>query len=380
MEKSMTDFLNENKDNLEQHNAYWTAKEITQQPEIWLQVADIVESQRSDIDDWLAPILAHKDLRIILCGAGTSAYVGKSLAPHLTGTMSRKIEAISTTKLVSNPGEHLLKHAPTLLISYARSGNSPESVAAIKLANQLVDNCYHLLITCNKNGKLAEQQNNAYCLLMPDATNDQSFAMTSSFTSMMLSTLCIFTPSSAQLNSMVEATFHLLEHTLPQIKILAQVPFKRAVFLGSGGLKGIATEASLKMVELTAGKIDCYVESPMGFRHGPKSLVNEDTLIIVLSSKDDYLSKYEDDLIEELVNDHQTSHMYALYQGLNDVWSSFPYIVYCQALAFYKAMALNITPDNPCPSGEVNRVVQGVTIYPYEGCNTDTAESELETA
>jgi tagatose-6-phosphate ketose/aldose isomerase len=334
MEKSMTDFLNENSEKLEQHNGYWTAKEIAQQPDIWLQVADIVESQRSDIDDWLAPILAHKNLRIILCGAGTSAYLGKSLAPHLTAAMSQKVKAISTTKLVSNPAEHLLKHTPTLLISYARSGNSPESVAALELANQLVDNCYHLLITCNKNGKLAEQQNNAYYLLMPDATNDQSFAMTSSFTSMMLSTLCIFAPNSTQLNSMVEATFHLLEHTLPQIKNLAQVPFKRAIFLGSGGLKGIATEASLKMVELTAGKVDCYVELPMGFRHGTKSLVNEDTLIIVLSSKDEYLSKYEDDLIEELVNDHQTSHMYALYQGLNDVWSSFPYIVYCQALAW----------------------------------------------
>ncbi|NQZ10202.1 MAG: SIS domain-containing protein, partial [Algicola sp.] len=322
-------------------------------------------------DRWLAPMLAQKNLRIILTGAGTSAYVGKSLAPHLTAAMSRKVEAISTTKLVSNPGEHFLNHVPTLLISYARSGNSPESVAAIELANQLVDNCYHLLITCNKNGRLAQQQSRAYCLLMPDATNDQSFAMTSSFTAMMLSTLCLFTPNPAQLDSMVEATVHLLEHTLPQIKQLAQVPFKRAVFLGSGGLKGIATEASLKMVELTAGKIDCYVESPMGFRHGPKSLVNEDTLIIVLSSKDDYLSKYEDDLIEELVNDHQTGHIYALYQGLNDVWSSFPYIVYCQALAFYKALALNIPPDNPCPSGEVNRVVQGVTIYPYQ---TDVVE------
>jgi hypothetical protein len=47
-----------------------------------------------------------------------------------------------------------------------------------------------------------------------------------------------------------------------------------------------------------------------------------------------------------------------------DVWTAFPYIVYCQTLAFYKALQLGISPDNPCPGGEVNRVVQGVTIYP----------------
>ena len=30
-----------------------------------------------------------------------------------------------------------------------------------------------------------------------------------------------------------------------------------------------------------------------------------------------------------------------------------------------QSLSLGITPDNPCPTGEVNRVVKGVTLYPY---------------
>jgi len=95
--------------------------------------------------------------------------------------------------------------------------------------------------------------------------------------------------------------------------------------------------------------------------------------VVLLNSHFGYREKYENDLTEELQNDNKTDHVYALNKllqlndvSLNDVWLSFPYIVYCQALAFYKSLALSVTPDNPCPSGEVNRVVQGVNIYPYE--------------
>jgi tagatose-6-phosphate ketose/aldose isomerase len=127
------------------------------------------------------------------------------------------------------------------------------------------------------------------------------------------------------------------------------------------------------MLELSAGQIDCYDETPLGFRHGPKSIVNADTLVVLLNSHFGYRKHFENDLTKELSNDNKTEHVYVLSKllqlddgCLSDVWLSFPYIVYCQALAFYKALALNVTPDNPCPSGEVNRVVQGVNIYPYE--------------
>lgn len=366
----MSGYLNIAAEELNLRQGYWTAKEIAQQPEVWSKVGEQIQAQRGDLDAWLKPLLEQPDLRIIFTGAGTSAYVGQAIAPHLTQTLQRPVEAIATTELVANPEQYLLKHAPTLLVSFARSGSSPESVASVKLANQFVADCHHLFVTCNKNGELANLGKNSdshYCLLMPEETLDQSFAMTSSFSAMMLAALCVFAPQPELLDKTLETSCKLLEQSLGQIRLLAEKPFKRIVFLGSGGLKGIAQEAALKMLELTAGRIDCYFESPLGFRHGPKSIIDQDTLVIMLSSLSEYRIGYETDLLNELEREKQTRHIYQLgHLGLSDVWLSFPYILYCQALAFYKSLDCGVTPDNPCPSGEVNRVVQGVTIYPFE--------------
>lgn len=373
----MYDTLKIDTSTLHQCKAEHTAREITQQPDSWQRTADIVAAQRQQLQQWLQPLLARSDLRIILTGAGTSAYAGETLAPYLTRVMERRVEAISTTDLVSNPNDYLLRHTPTLLISYARSGNSPESVGAYDLANQCVAHCYHLVITCNPQGELAQRANgssNSYSLLMPEETLDQSFAMTSSFTSMLLATLEVFAPQSAQLSILSGLTRNLLENHLNEIRTLAAHNFKRAVFLGAGGLKGIATEAALKMLELTAGKVDCHAESPLGFRHGPKSMLDDHTLVVLLHSSDAYCRRYDDDLLAELKRDSTTQWIacpasITAIDGLEEAWLALYYIVFAQILAFYKSLALGITPDNPCPTGEVNRVVQGVTIYPFAGAH-----------
>jgi tagatose-6-phosphate ketose/aldose isomerase len=283
-------------------------------------------------------------------------------------------EAISTTDIVGNPSEYLLKEVPTLIISYARSGNSPESIAAVNIADQVVNNCFHLVITCNPNGQLAQEtqsNNNAYSLIMPEGTLDESFAMTSSFTSMLVSTLCIFAPDDSQLALAAKSTEDLLANKTVAIKKQANNGCQRIVFLGSGPLLGIAREAALKCLELTAGQVLSYFESPLGFRHGPKSLVDNKTDIIMLPSSDHYTKQYDNDLFDELNRDNIALSVCRLdtillkqSSELNDIWAALPFITYCQLLSFYKSLELTLSPDNPCPSGEVNRVVQGVTIYP----------------
>ncbi len=368
----MTHFLSLDETTLKQQNAYWTAREIAQQPSSWRNTAAIVEQRHAALHDFLSPILALPDVQIVLTGAGTSAYVGEALAPHITEKTSLDVRAISTTDIVSNPLGYLQQHTPTLLVSYARSGNSPESVAAVELADQVLDNCFHLVITCNEQGQLAQQaqgRSNSFCLLMPAETLDESFAMTSSFTSMLLATLCIFTPDEQQLESLAQQVEHLLATGLDDIKTLAETSMQRIVFLGAGSLIGYAKEAALKCLELTNGDVISYFESPLGFRHGPKTIIDDKTAIILMASNNLYSSKYDADLYKELVNDQQCMSVTQLQSGhqsttLEDVWQGLYYIVYCQVFAFYKSMSLGLTPDNPCPTGEVNRVVKGVTIYP----------------
>lgn len=95
---------------------------------------------------------------------------------------------------MSCPEYYFYENDTVLLVSFARSGNSPESVATVNLAEQLINNVYHLTITCAADGALAkrakEQQNNLL-LLMPERSNDAGFAMTGSFSCMMLTSLLV---------------------------------------------------------------------------------------------------------------------------------------------------------------------------------------------
>jgi tagatose-6-phosphate ketose/aldose isomerase len=370
----MNSYLSISSEELKQKNAYWTAREISQQPACWRKVLQNIEKHPEEISNWLAPILETSGLRIVLTGAGTSAYIGESVAPYLSKQTGRLFEAISTTDLVSNPLEYLVPSIPTLLISYGRSGDSPESVAAINVTEQVIENCFHLIISCNKDGGLARfgaNSSNAFNLLMPEETLDQSFAMTSSFTSMYVATLSLFSPNTAQLALAIESASAIIDNSEQLIERSSRRESSKLVFLGSGCLSGIAKEASLKLLELTAGKIECYNETPLGFRHGPKSLVNTDTEVVVLNSNDAYAGQYDMDLIKELKTDKVAKTIICLSEelngavtGLEGAWLGLPYVVYCQIYALSKSLSYGITPDNPCPSGEVNRVVQGVEIYP----------------
>ena len=374
----MKKIINHSETELKNKSGYWTAKEIEQQPVVWQKVANDIIKNHGELSGWLEDALSKPLGRIILTGAGTSAYVGETLAPFLSKKLSRPVEAISTTDIVSAPEQFLFKEKPTLIISYARSGNSPESVAACELCDQFIDNTYHLIITCNKDGMLAKMDNidkRRYVLLMPEETNDKSFAMTSSFSSMLLATALIFNLDNRKLEVAIKISNKILSSEfLEKIEALSQKNLNRVVCLGSGGLLGIAREASLKILELSNGQLDCYFESPLGFRHGPKLVVDNYTLVLLLGSNDGYTQQYDSDLLKEVKSDRKAENIINLLEELgtsdleiDDLWLAFPYILYCQILAFNKSLALNITPDNPCPTGEANRVVQGVKIYPYVG-------------
>lgn len=353
----------------------WTGREIAQQPDIWRAALERVDGARSEIDAWLQPLLAKDNLRIILTGAGSSAYIGKALAPTLTRALDRPVEAISTTSIVGAPDEYLLADRPTLLVSYGRSGSSPESIGAVQLANQLVPDCYHLVLCCNPEsalGRADRESARAKCLIMPPQALDQSFAMTSSFTSMLISTLGIFVPDAVQAERAMAAARSLIATESVELSRLSKSGFRRVAFLGTGALQGIATEAALKALELSAGRIDSYAESPLGFRHGPKFIVDSDTLVFLLTHPEPYSRSYDLDLAAELERDGIAKAVVRLdllpeLQGvaLDAQWLGLVYLVWCQQFAYRHALALGITPDNPCPSGEVNRVVQGVTLHRF---------------
>lgn len=377
---------------LEARGAAWTAREIAQQPAVWLEVAELIESERARLRTFLDPILRHRELRIVLSGAGTSAFVGDCLAPSMAAHLGRRTEAIATTDIVSGPHLQLRDDAPTLLVSFARSGNSPESTAAVDLAEQTVPGVNHLIVTCNPEGALAARAcslRSAQILLLPDATNDRGFAMTSSFTSMVLAAGLVFGAIRAE---KVPALSRAAQSLLPRAWLLARKlvtrEFQRVVYLGSCELTGLACEAALKLLELTDGQTMALAQSSLGFRHGPKAIINNRTLVVVMLSNDDYTRAYDLDLLRELQRDARAAEIVALtgrkdasgageelllgeVQDARDIEMALLHILPAQAFALLQSLALGLTPDRPNAAGVVNRVVQGVHIHPWRGKRDD---------
>ena len=365
--------------------ALWTAREIEQQPRMLERTHELVAGLHAQINDFVSPVTGQRGARVILTGAGTSAYIGQCLAPLLDRQLAANVSAVPTTDLVSAPRLYLEPDQPLLLVSFGRSGNSPESLAAVELAESLVADVRHLVITCNPDGALGRVGvRQSMTVSLPEETHDVSFAMTSSFSCMMYATLAAFSEAGAmdaRIGPIADATERMIDTTQHAIGGLVQSGFDRVVYLGSGLMQGLAREASLKLGELTNGAVATCFESPLGFRHGPKTFITDRTLVMVFVSNDPLTHRYDLDLIDELRGDRCAGRVIEistrnraahaadtiLVTGMDaaaDVDLLWPYIAVAQCYAFAASRAMGLSPDNPNTQGTVNRVVQGVRLYP----------------
>ena len=388
----MTQFhLGYNEHELCELGAKHTAAEISGQPSLWLKTWQYLLEKKREIQSFLHTV-PHDNLEIILTGAGTSAFIGDVLKGTFQKMTAIPTHAVSTTDLVTHPDLYLLPNKPILLISFARSGNSPESVEAFNVANRICEPVYHLIITCNPDGELVRNAcgNNCQVFLNPPEADDKGLAMTGSFTSMLLAGLLIsqidqIESFEEQMHNLAEYGEHILTNYLGDLKKVAQLDFDRAVFLGSGPFRGIARESHLKLQELTDGKVICKYDSFLGFRHGPKAVINPNTLIVYLFSNKDHVNKYEIDLVKAVnsgqrgkycigVMESEINHIeidlkiilsknkHQISEELLAICSVLP----AQLIGMFKSISLGLKPDEPSVSGTITRVVEGVHIYPYK--------------
>ncbi len=382
-------YLNIEEDLLRKNLAYHTAREISQQPFTWIETLNLVQSMKNKISDFLRELGRRGSYDIVFMGAGTSEYIGNTLVYYFNKISNFNARSVASTDMILNPELYINKKKKTLFISYGRSGNSPESVGAVQAVNEVTENALHLFITCNKEGALAKfayHDDRVLAIELPDETNDIGFAMTSSFTNMLLATILCFNLDN--LESYVKKVYELsksverdINSNATQIQsMIEEFKFERIIYLGSQCMKGFAQESALKVLELTQGRIPTLYDTLTGFRHGPKSLINQRTLIVIYLSDNDLTRKYELDLVQELKNQQNgykillISHKqvecetdYSIKCTYNDLpmeLAGLKMIVIAQIIAFFKSLSLGITVDNPCPTGELNRVVKGVTIYP----------------
>ena len=371
-------------------NTGFTFNEIHQQPAMWRKELKALLENQEAISAFMHKYLTP-DTDIVLTGAGTSAFIGDALQPVMRG-MWKNVRSVATTDIITHAKYLLNPEKPLLLVSFARSGNSPESVGAVNLANKLCKNVAHVYITCNKNGKLAlqaEGKDNILLLLLPEETDDKSLAMTSSFSTMLLTCQMLGHIDTLEndvemVDSVAKNAEAIMAEYEDKLKEIASRPFERGVFLGSGALKGIAEECHLKLQELTDGAVVCKFDSFLGFRHGPKAVVNSKSIVVYLMTEQEDVQRYERDLVKQVDANNKPVAQIIVIAGKapelpgvkadlvvrmphgpkeNDFYGIVPYVLVGQLLGYYASLAHGLNPDAPSVSGNIHRVVEGVTIY-----------------
>ena len=378
------------------HGATATAREIAQQGDCWEKIPALLATTNPALKTRLHAALHDARATIAFSGAGTSAYVGDILAPAIQRHSRAHSLATASTDLVAQPAGKLPRDAHGFLFAFARSGNSPESVASLERAATIAPELVPVAVTCNDHGALAEHCRNGhgYCCQMPPETHDESFVMTSSFSTMTLFTAALCREAldlpPPDFAALAAAQRHARDtyYTSPALDALTRAA--RIIYLGSDALYGAARESALKILEMTAGKIPTMAETTLGFRHGPKSLINSETAVCFFISSDPYSQQYDRDLALEVLGDGNAAHVHiyapaaflarypelassrahvitfdAALDGQDDAALAPLYVQYAQLTGLRCALDAGISPDNPSPDGSVNRVVKGVTDYPY---------------
>jgi tagatose-6-phosphate ketose/aldose isomerase len=369
----------------------YTESEIWGQPGLWQNIYKQSCLEKKSLVNFLNSALANQNLNIILTGAGSSAFIGLSLVGSYKRNFNKLTTAVATTDMVTHPEDFLYSDIPLLLVSFARSGNSPESIAAVTLADQLCLNVFHLIITCDSSGDLANYITDSpkYVFVLPAEANDKSLAMTGSYSGMLLAGLLIARINEIEkLSTQIQILSFYGQKLLDQsdaFRQIAEMNFERAVFLGSGPLYGTATESHLKLQELTDGKVICKKDSFLGFRHGPKVVIDPKTLVFLLFSNKAYVSEYEADMMISLGEGQKPLFIAGLSETgsikfnlpklfvlseseatLDEDFLPVCFILPAQMIGYYKSLQLGMNPDMPSTSGAISRVVKGVVIYPYQ--------------
>ncbi|MFL6447136.1 MAG: SIS domain-containing protein [Bryobacteraceae bacterium] len=365
-----------------------TLSEILHQPLTWPETAAGLVARRSELLR-----LRETTDAVLLTGSGSSEYVGDCLGPALASELKRTALTCGGGWLLTEGATAVPGSAP-LVISFARSGDSPESAGVLDLLlERAAAATRHLIITCNREGRLATQYKEhpaATVIVLDPRTNDRSLVMTSSFTNMALAARFLGFLDDPQayedaVTKLAIASRHILSTAFDGIDRLAQNPFRRAVYLGTGCRYGAAREASLKMLEMTAARVVTMAETYLGLRHGPMSFIDGETLVVCFLSADPVRRAYEMDLVREinskglgwrkmlvgarvpreLATEEDLIVEYGVPNGIADHDAPVLDVLAGQILAFHRCLDLGLSPDAPSSTGVITRVVGNFTIHKH---------------
>ncbi len=369
-----------------------TLPEILQQPQTWRRTYQNVVASARVIEEFLtsAGLGGGRRLNVLLIGAGTSDYIGKSVCALLQKEWNCNVQAVPSTDLLTNMEDHVLADSDYLWISFSRSGDSSEGVAVLEQALATYPRIKHFIVTCNQNGKMARlgERPNVFSFVLDDEVNDRGLAMTSSFSNMVIAAQALahyrtLPTYGSIVENLAASGSTVLPAAMSLCERLVEEKFSRVCFLGTGPLKGAAIESGLKVIELTGGRVVGLTESFLGLRHGPLSAINRDTLVVGFLSADHRRRAFELDLLREICDKKLTEKCLVvtpsslkngldsfenrlsleLAEEISDLYLPPLFVLAGQLLGLFASLREGLRPDEPSPHGAISRVVSHVTIH-----------------
>jgi tagatose-6-phosphate ketose/aldose isomerase len=369
-----------------------TLREICQQPITWMETGARVAGRVALVEDSLASV--NGDARpgaIVLTGSGSSLYAGECLSLALQGALGIPVHPIPAGMVLTDPAGCLADRVPSLMVSFARSGNSPESCGAVDAVRESMPLCRHLVITCSGQGRLATRYRDdprVATVVLDERTNDRSLVMTSSFTNMVLAGRLLALTRDvdgyrARVSAIAGQAADLLLGQSDALARTARGDFRTAVYLGSGNRYGAAREAALKMLEMTGGQVKTFAETYLGLRHGPMCAIDDHALVVCFLSTDPVIRAYEVDLLRELNQKKLGAQKVLVGPGvpadlvsagdvvidpaglaaIADEDAPVLDVVVGQLLAFFRCLHMGLRPDAPSDEGVISRVVGDFAIH-----------------
>lgn len=263
---------------MEKKNGQYTRQEIEAQGEALAAVGACLPAIR----ETLAAVFAEDYELYLFTGCGTSLYLAQSAAHIFSQLTGLPAQAVCCSELYYSP-ECYIAARKTLVMPITRKSSTTEVRMAIERVRSL-PGVKTLAITCDADSRL---YNDAY-VLSPRA-EEKSVVMTGSFTSMLyLAAVCACVKAGKQA-LVPEAGVYaaLTQRILEATRALAEKNVAEApdaglfIMLGQGAYYGVANECMNKMKEMGLVNSEAYYS--LEYRHGPMSLVDEKTCIILLT-------------------------------------------------------------------------------------------------
>jgi tagatose-6-phosphate ketose/aldose isomerase len=373
-----------------------TPQEIFQQPDTWWRSYEKLSQLAPELESFLKRAGVFNDLQarpsVFLIGAGTSDYIGRTVATLLRRIWQCDVCAVPSTDLLTCLDDYVVAGKSYVWVSFSRSGDSSEGVALLESALDRRPEIHHIIVCCNGEGRMARtvsERGNVCRVILDDEVNDRGLAMTSSFSNMVVAGQCLahlqdLAAYGLTLNALIVAARKVLPPAAELAEQVVAEGFSKICFLGTGPLHGVAMESALKVLELTAGRIVTFSESFLGVRHGPLSAIDDETLVVGFVSGDARRRSYELDLLEEVRDKKLAKNilviaprvgpedekrlakigiMLPLEISVADCYRPPVDVFIGQLFGLFSSIRLGLKPDAPSPRGVINRVVSKVRIY-----------------